>query len=124
MVKNTHHLHQAKKKSLINFNFYITIICILLIFGYTFSYHKSQDQVQATIQKTERVCDSDQNCRYLVFTKSEVFENTDSVIFLKFNSSDFHANLEPNKTYELNVAGWRNPFFSMYRNILSYKEIE
>lgn len=55
---------------------------------------------------------------YLVFTEGEVFENTDSWSFFKFNSSDIQGELKIGNTYRVKVAGWRVPFLSMYRNII------
>lgn len=56
--------------------------------------------------------------KYLIFTDSEVFENTDSLLRWKFNSSDVYAALPNGKTCTLLVNGWRIPFLSMYRNVL------
>lgn len=56
--------------------------------------------------------------KYLVFTESEVFENTDAFWALKFNSSDIQGQIGVGETCTLRVYGWRIPFLSMYRNIL------
>jgi hypothetical protein len=57
--------------------------------------------------------------KYLIFTNREVFENTDTILFLKFNSSDVYGAIQPDQTCEFRVVGWRVPFLSMYRNIIS-----
>ena len=70
----------------------------------------------------ERVCtgtDKGTECKYLEYTKDEVFENTDSLVFFKFNSSDVHNTIVAGKTCDLTVSGFRVPFLSMYRNILA-----
>ena len=51
--------------------------------------------------------------RYLVFTKSETFENTGAPLHGKFNSSDLYARLEEGKTYHCTVNGLRVPLFSL-----------
>ncbi len=56
--------------------------------------------------------------KYLVFTENETFENTDSTLFWKFNSSDVQGQLDRGKSYRVLVAGWRISFLSSYRNII------
>lgn len=68
-----------------------------------------------TEKTTKRTNDED---KYLIFTEGEVFENTDSLLRLKFNSSDVYAKIVNGKTCTFTVNGWRFPFFSMYRNVL------
>ena len=53
--------------------------------------------------------------------KTEVFENEDSLLFWKFNSTDFVKDIKPGVIYRFKVNGLRIPIFSMYRNILSFK---
>lgn len=72
----------------------------------------------AKVVKSERVCKNDV-CKYLVFTKDEVFENTDTVWRLKWNSSDLYAQIENGGTYSFKVYGVRFGYFSWYRNIVS-----
>ncbi len=61
--------------------------------------------------------------KYLIFTKNETFKNTDTILHLKFNSSDVYRSIKKGKAYKAKIYGWRVPFLSMYRNILSVKEI-
>lgn len=49
---------------------------------------------------------------------TEVFQNTDSNFFWKFNSSDVQAELEVGERYVVEVSGYRRPFISEYRNIV------
>lgn len=57
--------------------------------------------------------------KYLIFTDRETFENTDSYLSLKFNSSDIYGAIPVGGTCDFSVTGIRLPFFSSYRNILS-----
>ena len=71
---------------------------------------------------------SGKNDKYLIFAKldtgkAEVFEDTDSMIEGKYNSSDIYGDLEKDKTYKIVVYGWRIPFWSMYRNIITAREV-
>ena len=61
--------------------------------------------------------------KYLIFTKNEVFQITDSMLRMKFRSSDRYSKLKIGKTYIVDVIGWRVPLFSAYRNIINVKSI-
>lgn len=78
--------------------------------------------VEATIKKSERISQKS-NAKYMVFTKDEVFENSDSAWHGKYNSSDFYNELSVGKTYKFTVYGYRIPIMSSYRNIISFEEI-
>lgn len=73
----------------------------------------------ATVQSKERVCSDRDDCRYLIFTDRGVYENTDTLLFGKFNSSDIYGELKPGHTYRLKVNGWRVQVTSSYPNILA-----
>ena len=91
--------------------------------GFFMSAYLREETVSITIKDKERVVDRDgQGSRYLIWTDDETFENVDSLIKGKFNSSDLYGKLEAGKTYDCKVYGWRNGFFSMYRNIIECKE--
>jgi hypothetical protein len=91
----------------------------------------TKDKITFTVKDKDRITevhhdeDDDGNdtttisSKYIVFTDKETFENTDSWLNLKFNSSDVQGSLEPGKTYTCDVYGKRIPFLSMYRNIVS-----
>lgn len=61
--------------------------------------------------------------KYLVFTNSEVFENTDSLVRGKLRSSDIQGKLRIGCTYDFNVYGFRSGFLSTYRNITEVKHV-
>lgn len=67
----------------------------------------------------DRIVTSDSS-RYLIFTDQEVFENTDTILALKFRSSDYYSNIQVGNTCTFTVTGVRWGFMSWYRNILSY----
>lgn len=67
--------------------------------------------------------------KYLIYTKddnnkAEVFEITDSLVAMQFNSSDIYAGLEIGRKYRLKVGGSRNQLLSWYPNIYGYELIE
>gem|GEM_PF-1211649 len=61
--------------------------------------------------------------KYIVFTDKETFENTDSMLRGKFNSSDVQGKLHVGCTYDVTAYGFRNHFFSIYRNISDVKHV-
>lgn len=96
------------------------LIGLILMFCCTFQYVTKTNVTFTVIEKervTERRGDSISS-KYLIFTDSEVFQNTDSIFYFKFNSSDIYVKLKKDHTYEAVVYGWRVPFLSMYRNIV------
>lgn len=85
----------------------------------------TQKDVVITVTKTDRIVErngEDIHSKYLVYTEEETFENTDSWMFWKFNSSDVQGRLLEGNRYRVKVYGWRIPFFSSYRNIVKIKE--
>lgn len=58
----------------------------------------------------------------LIHTDSGVFMNSDTLFWLKFNSSDFQTTLiqakQSGKKVRIKTAGSRIPLFSQYPNIL------
>lgn len=74
------------------------------------------------VRDGERVCstsDGTMSCKYVEFFENETFENTDSLWFGKFNSSDVHGKIREGMTCNLLVTGFRVPFMSWHRNIVT-----
>lgn len=97
------------------------LILILLV---PIAYFSSSESIDITIRDKERITTGvgeNISSKFIIYTEGEVFENTDSFIFFKFNSADFQNTLEVGKTYEVEVAGWRIPVLSYYRNITKIK---
>lgn len=69
---------------------------------------------------TKRDGDSD---RYLIYTDKGVFQNTDSLLALKYRSSDMYHELKVGKVYDCRTEGFRIPLFSMYKNLLECEEV-
>jgi len=98
----------------------VSFIVVPLI-AYPIVHYATQDYATFTVDKAERVVDGNSS-RYLIFTEKETFENTDSIAFFKFNSSDIYGRIDEGKTYRAKVSGIRVPFFSWYRNIIEIQE--
>ena len=104
---------------------YIYICGALLIATLYLMPHFNRDTIKVTVKKSERVTTgSGENIsnKYLIFTDKGVFENTDSFVEFKFNSSDLYSEIEEGKSYNFKVYGWRIPFFSMYKNVVKIVE--
>lgn len=103
------------------------IVVIVLIVGSLIASpiiaFSTKDTVTVTVTDKERIGDRDSS-RYLIFTDRGTFENTDTLWYWKFNSSDVYGKLKKGQKYTMNVYGWRVPFLSWYKNIISAKIIK
>lgn len=100
------------------------VVILLWLIAYPIAYVASGNTARFTVKQTEYVVRNGQG-RYLIFTEGgEVLENTDTILYGKWDSSDLQSNLEEGKTYDARVAGWRWPFFSCYRNVVSLEEVK
>lgn len=100
----------------------IGVIVAILLFGYPIAYCTSAETIEVTISDKERITTGSGksiSSKFLVYSEDEVFENSDSWLFFKFASSDLQNDLKIDSTYKVKVAGWRVPFLSWYRNVLS-----
>lgn len=101
----------------------IVAACIIGICVLAAPYY-NESEVTFVINEKERVVDRDgSGARYLIWSDDETFENVDSLIKGKFNSSDLYGQLTVGKKYSCKVYGWRNGFLSMYRNLISCREV-
>lgn len=104
--------------------FGIVVALILLSVVMTTVYYQTDELVTFTVTGKERIVEasgsgesSTVSSKYLVFTESETFENTDMRFVGKFNSSDVQGKLIEGGTYTATVYGWRIPWMSLYRNL-------
>lgn len=66
--------------------------------------------------------------KYLIFTELEngerkVFQNTDSWLRFKFDSSDYYSEIQQGESYQFDVYGFRIPFLSRYENIIGIEKV-
>lgn len=95
----------------------------LITIGSAF-YYNTVEEVEIKVNDKEHVMyrnGSDLEDKYMVYAEGEVFENTDDLFYLKFNSSDVQNELKVDSSYTVKVIGWRIPAMSMHRNIISIK---
>lgn len=100
---------------------FLVVLVVIILFGLVpiscIVKTSSQEDVNITV-KEKIVKNSNEDSKYIIFTDGEVFENSDNLIFTKFNSSDIQSQLEVGKSYNVHVSGIRVPFLSWYRNIV------
>lgn len=95
----------------------VTILVLLIVFSV--AYVGSAQTTGICVNDKERIVErTGTSSKYLVFAENEVFENTDTILFMKFSSSDVQNSLEVGKCYNVKVVGWRVNILSMYRNII------
>ena len=103
--------------------FVLILLGVCGLFGVFMVYQSilmsTESIVDCTVKRTESV--GGQQSKYLIFCQEEVFQNTDEMAYMKFNSSDVYNGIEQGKKYTFQVVGWRYPFLSWYRNIISIK---
>lgn len=96
----------------------ISILVIIVLFAYPFAYYGSQETLTIDVLDKERIGLSSDSYKYLIYSSDEVFENTDTHLFLKYRSSDLQRDLSVGEEYTVTVVGWRVPILSWHRNIL------
>lgn len=120
-----------KRFKLINAGLYIMgamfILCVITRFGVSLTGSFVPHERDVTITGKERINTKNES-KYLIFTenseeKAIVYENTDSVIYFKFNSSDVYASVNIGEKYTVKSVGYRIPILDMYENIISIKPI-
>lgn len=75
--------------------------------------------VEEKTVKVDNDGDGNVKSRYLIFTDKGVYENTDSLIYFKFRSSDLYGKLKVGQTYTCKTAGFRFGLTSSYPNIIN-----
>lgn len=110
----------------------MVIFAVLAMAAFSAASCYERETVEVTVIGKERVEQGSgdfRTSRYLIMTENEsgqveVFENTDSIVFLKMNSSDVQAKAREGKRVRMEVYGYRIPFLSMYRNVVSIERLE
>lgn len=91
--------------------------------------NKAIDRREVVVTVMDKGIKNDRNkSRYLIYCENsggdtEVYEISDSLFRMRFDSSDVYPNILPGKDYRLDVCGKRVPLLSWYPNIYGYEEI-
>jgi len=106
----------------------VALMAFLIFLISPIIHFSSMENVSFVVDHRERVVTSNVDgraeSRYMIWAQmrgggSEVFQNTDSLLSLKFNSADFYGRMVPGKNCDATVNGFRVPFLSWNRNIIS-----
>lgn len=103
------------------------IIIFVPVIGINIVSAINDHEYTVTVTDKDRIVNGGSS-KYLVYTEDMhgntiVFENVDSNIRFKYNSSDIQGQLKIGHTYRLTVVGYRIPFLSMYENIIKIQEV-
>lgn len=104
------------------------IIPVVGLTVYVPCYRASLKPAEFTVDRRERVTkgngDSIQSY-FLVWSKEgEVFCVTDTWSFFSFDAADRYGRLHEGSHVKAQVAGWRVPFLSWYRNVVIVDSVE
>lgn len=118
-------MKHKKKFGFSSFVIIFAIFIFIVAIGYSFIFSFNDHSYTVTVTDKERVNKQNES-KYLIFGEDEngdvyVFENTDSLLRLKFNSSDIYGKIKEGDTYTFTVIGLRIPILSKYENIIEIK---
>jgi hypothetical protein len=100
----------------------LTVVATPIVIHYS-----TMNTVSFAVEHRERAVsqnsDGQASSRYMVWGQledgsTEVFENTDSLLSLKFNSADLYGRMSEGRVCQATVNGFRIPFLSVNRNII------
>lgn len=112
----------------------IVFVIVFIVLGVVISipFNFNDHEYTVTVTDKERIVrgsGASTDSKYIVFAddvngESRVFENTDTLIRLKWNSSNIQGELKVGHTYKITVVGFRLSFMSMYENIIKVQEVK
>ena len=98
-----------------------TALILTAMFGTCAASHGDRGVVFARVTSKD-ISHSGESSHYLVWTEGEVLTMDDSVIEGQWDTSDDYGAIVVGECYRFDVYGWRVPFLSWYRNIVSAQE--
>ena len=104
------------------------VAVIILVFGVMIFRAYSQHHTrQVVVTGKDRVCSGSKNgnssCNYLIFTSGGTFKIGDSLVIMRYDSSDVYGQIIPCHRYDLTYYGWRLPLFSDYPNVVNATDL-
>ena len=124
-------IKRRKRNRVISMVVVITVM-LLFVIGYNAIFSFNDTEYTITVTDKERIYEGSgdtSSSKYLVFGDDEngnslVFENTDTLLRGKWDSSNIQGQLKEGNTYKITVVGYRVPFLSMYQNIINVEEVK
>lgn len=129
MIKNI--FYQFRNNKFIKFKIravIISVIVLVIVGVIMFFPHFFRNTCIVTITN-KRIVKCNNIDKYLIYAQMEdgnikVFEDTNSLAELKFNSETLYWVLQINKKYEVKAYGLNIPSLSYYQNIIKIKGVE
>ena len=109
-----------KKSQIFSVILIIFLVLMVILFAiYNIAYAFTSGYETITI-KEKWVKYHGNDAKYLVSsTNGQVFQITDTWVKWRWNSSNLYADLQPNQVCRIETQGWRFPFLSDYKNIIT-----
>lgn len=110
--------------------FMIVFIMLGIVISIPFNFNDHEYMVIVTDkERIVKGSGDSTDSKYLIFAddvngESRVFENTDTLLRLKWNSSNIQGQLKVGHTYKITVVGYRLSFMSMYENIIKVENVK
>lgn len=110
------------KKAWFGIVFLVLLIAFLIFiafvgYGLLYAFHEGFETITIS-EKWVKYSGDDAN--YLVSSEDgQVFQITDTLIKLRFNSSNLYAYIKAGQICDIKTQGWRFPLFSDYKNIIT-----
>ncbi|MFL0268851.1 DUF1523 domain-containing protein [Candidatus Clostridium radicumherbarum] len=127
MIKRSN--YHFRNNNFIKFRIGAVIISIIVIIGVIMVFpHFLRNTYIVTITN-KRIIKSNNTDKYLIYSQTEdgkikIFQDTNSLLELKFLSEDIYWGLGLHKKYEVKAYGLDIPLFSYYQNIINVKGID
>lgn len=128
MMKNQEKLEQNKtirvmtgfKSFLVSSMFVLVTLCVIagIAFEMYSTYHNPRIETAVVNDKSIKLS-STKDVEYLIYTDNGVYEISDQLFMLKFNSSDIYSSISIGDTITIKVSGARVRVMSTYPNIIS-----
>lgn len=96
-------------------------VVLLLVGGCTYAKYVQESTVTFTVTDKQAVATGSSGHKYLIYTKTTTYEDTDNLFHTKFSSSDLYGRIRVGSTYRCQVTGVRVPLLSWYQNLISCK---
>jgi len=109
------------KKAGIGWVFLILLMAFLIFiafvsYGLFYAFTEGYETITIS-EKWEKYQGADS--KYLVSSEDgQVFQITDTIVKMRFDSSNLYARLKEGQNCRIKTQGWRFPLFSDYKNIL------
>lgn len=124
-----------KRSMKMNWDFVLTmvlsVVAILVVLMQTAApaLNKVVDKREVVVTVVDKgIKNHKKNSQYLIYCMDEkdetqVFQVSDSLFQMRFDSSDMYPNITVGKTYKFTICGKRVHILSWYPNIYQYEEI-